>query len=421
MITNPRIFCCDCGVVPPGRSGKPPVCANCQLTRRLTLLLDDGTGTPAAHLAALASHLHAASTPEKMLHWLSRSGPADLLRALATFQLELTHEALHAWPRLIAADHLRHHLIACGLLASADQQLLAIEAWLHRHLVTATAHPHERLLRRFAMWHQLPRIRANAAARPLRATARQYATGQFVQAELFLNWLHDRGIEPGHVTQANIDNWYVTHKVHQRHLVRGFLLWATRHGHLPQGLRAPRVVFQPGKTFTQQRRLELLRRYLVDDTIPTPTRAAAVLLLLYAQPLSRIRRLTRDDLADVDNQPHLHLGDPPSPVPDVVVALLRQVTDDLDASGYTGRWLFPGRLPSQPIAYQTLHCWLRKLGFPLMDARVSALRQLVVQTPAPVIADALGFHQTTATRQRNHAGGTWNRYTSTRSGEGLPN
>lgn len=78
------------------------------------------------------------------------------------------------------------------------------------------------------------------------------------------------------------------------------------------------------------------------------------------------------------------------------------------------RWLFPGRLPGQPVAYITLHRWLRQLEFPLVEARVCALRQLVLQAPAPVIADALGFHQTTTTRQRAHAGAIWNRYPASR-------
>jgi hypothetical protein len=38
------------------------------------------------------------------------------------------------------------------------------------------------------------------------------------------------------------------------------------------------------------------------------------------------------------------------------------------------------------------------------------LRQLVLQVPAPVIADALGFHHTTTTRQHVNAGVTWSRY-----------
>jgi hypothetical protein len=41
--------------------------------------------------------------------------------------------------------------------------------------------------------------------------------------------------------------------------------------------------------------------------------------------------------------------------------------------------------------------------------RISALRQLVLQVPVPVIADALGFHHATARRHLN-AGAPWSRY-----------
>jgi hypothetical protein len=55
---------------------------------------------------------------------------------------------------------------------------------------------------------------------------------------------------------------------------------------------------------------------------------------------------------------------------------------------------------------------LRDLGLPLRTARISALRQLVLQVPAPVIADALGFHHTTTTRQHLNAGAPWSQYAS---------
>ena len=53
---------------------------------------------------------------------------------------------------------------------------------------------------------------------------------------------------------------------------------------------------------------------------------------------------------------------------------------------------------------------LRDHGLPLRTARISALRQLVLQVPAPVIADALGFHHTTTTRQHVKAAGPWSQY-----------
>jgi len=37
-------------------------------------------------------------------------------------------------------------------------------------------------------------------------------------------------------------------------------------------------------------------------------------------------------------------------------------------------------------------------------------RQLVLQAPAPVVAQALGYHDKTASRLVAEAGGTWSRY-----------
>ncbi|WP_242624329.1 hypothetical protein [Micromonospora kangleipakensis] len=168
-----------------------------------------------------------------------------------------------------------------------------------------------------------------------------------------------------------------------------------------------RLTFKPGVVITQQRRLALLRRFAVDKHADVGTRTAACLLLLYAQPLSRIQHLTTNHVTSHDGELLIHLGDPPAPVPEPFATLLRQLAA---AAGPPPALLFPGRLAGQPIAYQTLHNRLRNLGFPITEARVAALRQLVLQAPAPVVADALGFHQTTATRQVSNAGGTWSQY-----------
>ena len=55
---------------------------------------------------------------------------------------------------------------------------------------------------------------------------------------------------------------------------------------------------------------------------------------------------------------------------------------------------------------------LPTLGLPVRAGRAAALRELVLQVPAPVAAEALGFHHTTTQRQRAAAGGTWSRYAS---------
>ena len=105
----------------------------------------------------------------------------------------------------------------------------------------------------------------------------------------------------------------------------------------------------------------------------------------------------------------LRLGDPPAPVPEPFATLVRRLLAQRPA-GSTSRWLFPGRRPGQPLSYISLSQGLRDLGVPLRLARVAAIRQLALQAPAPVIAEALGFHHTTTHRQTIHAGGIWNRY-----------
>jgi hypothetical protein len=109
----------------------------------------------------------------------------------------------------------------------------------------------------------------------------------------------------------------------------------------------------------------------------------------------------------------IRFGDPPVPVPEPFASLLRELAA---AAGSAGPgWLFPGRYAGQSLAYGTAAKRLRKLRISLKEARVSALRQLVLQAPAPVVADALDFHQTSTARQVANAGGTWSRYAPARS------
>jgi hypothetical protein len=63
---------------------------------------------------------------------------------------------------------------------------------------------------------------------------------------------------------------------------------------------------------SQHRRLALLNRFLTDQRIPLRTRVAACLLLLYAQPVTRLVRLTIDDVIDHDGRVFIRLGDPRS-------------------------------------------------------------------------------------------------------------
>ena len=280
--------------------------------------------------------------------------------------------------------------MSCGVLPPADKQLLHFETWLHRHLASAPAGPATRLLRQYATWQQLPRLRARAAARPLTPAACANAIRQVRAATRFLAWASEHDPGPARLSQAGLDTWHATCSPGDRVTARPFLSWAVKTGYLPR-LTLPPVKAPPsGTPITQQRRISLLRRALTDSQAPVRTRAAACLTLLFAQPPGRIVRLTIDDIIrNDDGQILLRLGDPPAPVPEPFAALLLQLADSRQnmntATNPASRWLFPGRRAGQPLHPDTMATLLGKFGIPARAALTASLRQLVLQAPAPVM------------------------------------
>jgi site-specific recombinase XerD len=158
----------------------------------------------------------------------------------------------------------------------------------------------------------------------------------------------------------------------------------------------------------------LLGKLLTDERAPLRSRVAAVILLLYAQPVSRITRLTIDDVIRDGDQVLLRLGDPPSPVAAPVAALLLeylgQRTNMRTATNRDSRWLFPGRRAGQPLQPRALSPLIHELGVPTTAGRGAAIRQHVLDLPAPIVATALGYHHVTTTRLAVEAGTTWSNY-----------
>jgi hypothetical protein len=59
---------------------------------------------------------------------------------------------------------------------------------------------------------------------------------------------------------------------------------------------------------------------------------------------------------------------------------------------------------------ESLAALVNQLGVPTTTGRTSAIRQHILDMPAPVVADALGYHQVSAARIASQAGATWSRY-----------
>lgn len=161
-------------------------------------------------------------------------------------------------------------------------------------------------------------------------------------------------------------------------------------------------------------RISHLGRVLAGHELPLRPRVAAAILLLYAQPVTRIVRITTGDVIRDDDQVLLRLGEPPSPVPEPVAGLLLEWIGSRDnmntAANRNSPWLFPGRRAGQPMNADSLATQVNDIGVPTIGGRASAIRQHVLDMPSPVVADALGYHPVTTARLAAQSGGTFSRY-----------
>ncbi|MFK0297524.1 hypothetical protein ACIQU6_44735 [Streptomyces sp. NPDC090442] len=154
---------------------------------------------------------------------------------------------------------------------------------------------------------------------------------------------------------------------------------------------------------------------MTSDDLPLMERIAAALILLYAQPVRRLIRLTVHDVQHDGDQVALLLGDPPTPVPEPFAKLLLGYIHDgrpnrPGGTLPTSDWLFPGRRAGQPMDPATLGKRLTAAGVPTLNGRTATLRQLVLQAPPSVVAGMLGYHAVHTEAVAAQAGGTWKKY-----------
>ena len=73
-------------------------------------------------------------------------------------------------------------------------------------------------------------------------------------------------------------------------------------------------------------------------------------------------------------------------------------------------WLFPSSRPGRHLDPQSIMNRLRGLGIDLLGARNTALQNLVVQVPPPLVAELLGYSYNVTQRHAEIAAQPWARY-----------
>lgn len=392
------------------------LCARCCLRGDLAVALDDGTDTINPALTPLYEAITAQRNPVSGILWLRNPGVADLLHQLATGELPLTHAVFRSHPHPKMALYLRDLLITCGVLTPIDRHTAAFEDWLTEHLPRYPEQA-QQLLQAFATWHQLRRIRQAADAGTLAPGTIRTAKQQITVAGQLLTHLHDSGITAQDLRQADIDAW-LAGGPSTRYTARTFIRWAGATRRLPP-VRFPHRKTGASDTLDQEQRLRLLNSCFQQLTAPVGHRVAAVLLLLYAQPVTRISQLRTADVSDSGTDMTIAFGADAVPVPPPIAQLLHQHLRERPnmqtAANATSPWLFPGLRAGQPLTADRMNHQLRNLGIPLREARNSALRQLVQDMPPAVAARTLGYSQTIAQHHSEQAAVFFNSYTTARN------
>jgi len=411
----PKDFhCTRCGEEDePHRRG---LCARCCLRDDLSNILEDPNGDVRPELVPLFDALCSQQRPRAALLWSRKPEVQRLLRGFADGSLPIRHETLNNSERPRIAEHMRELLAHHGVLPEQNKVIHQFQTWREPKLA---AYPAEvrRVLRSFSTWHQLRGMRNRAVRGTLKAGAGLHAKQELTIAGNLLMHLHDTAGHLGGVRQEHLDGWLATGPS-TRYKARTFILWAGRTKHLPS-LRVPQRKAASTPVMAQDERLALLRRCFAGDSdIALPYRVATALLLLYAQPVTRICRLRVHDVVTTGDVIGIHLGKEPTTLPAPVAELLREHVDNrphmTTAANADAAWLFPGRCPGQPLTQSQLMTGIRQTGVHLLGGRNAALRQLVLDMPPALAAEALGYHPSVTQSHAEGAGTTWVTYASYR-------
>lgn len=408
-----------------GRSGNPHGhgrCAFCVLAGKVSALFTGPDGVITPQLQPLADALITTHTPFKTIQWVHEHPNAKLLAEFVAQSRPVSHDLLDELPPTAALQHLRQMMVQTSVLPQRHEDLERVPAWLDHHL-DGKPIEHSNLVRPFLHWHLLRRARTRAGKNAYPTTAGRDLRRRILVALDLLSWIDAQGTTLGELRQDDLDRWLDEEGTQRRNRVRYFLNWTSARG-LSRQLTVPSIPRQePADLLDDDQRWQLLQRCLTDETIPIQARAAGALTLLFALQAQRIRHLTADQLTEKGGNTYLKAGRHPILLPPRLGALLRDLaarpaTPLMIAHGpNTPRWLFPGRIPGQPLDGHSLTNLLNRHGISVRPARNGALSALAADLPAAILAGLLGLHVSTAVRWVTYARRDWADYLASRAAD----
>lgn len=406
----PVVLCSTCGQQGLGRRttrGGDPWCFACQAAARVDELLADENGRLREGYAPVREALLEMEPRSVLQNW-GRVESFRLLGSLLREHGEVTHELLDAKPQVLSVHYLRGVLVSAGILTERDEYLVRLRTFCRDVVEEVEPVGDRQVLARYAQWHVTARLCIGADG--LTPHQASNARSEVRSAQRFIARLNALGAGVRQCRQCDVDEWVAEGKS------LNFVRWLKRQRLLASNIGIPvQSLSAAAQIGDPEEQVELARRLLLDAAVATvEERAAGSLLLLYAQPLSRIVRLTVNDLAETEGRMQIVLGEHPLDVPPALADLLRQlpVHKPFGAARALAdqQWLFPGKRAGSPRHATSLMRALRPLGIPARVSRNTALFHLGSSVPPAIVANVLGIDTNTAQRWAETAGSSWTRY-----------
>ncbi|MER7244648.1 hypothetical protein [Kribbella sp. NPDC000426] len=152
--------------------------------------------------------------------------------------------------------------------------------------------------------------------------------------------------------------------------------------------------------------------------LTTRDRAAAILVVVFAQQIEDVVSLTWDHVEVKPTKVAIALGKTVIEIPpplDEPFLLLAAAAASNTAAQPNSNWVFPGYGPGRHIRAASLRERLHRLFSP-RAARLGTLHELAKLAPIAIIADALGYSTKTIERHARGAATTYAEYVATRRG-----
>ncbi len=381
-------------------------CVACSLRRRVSRVLDDGTGEVAPSLGPLFERLSSMANPMAAMTWLNKPEVRARLSSLARGKTPLSHEGIDSLAGPQGREFLRELLVEVGLLPKREKYLAAFESWRPRRLASIDDAESRREVGLYLAWRHSRYLAVRAEAGRLGAGPVNLARDQTDAAVRFLKFLSSRGHSLAELSQADVDDWFSTASNPMRAV--DFLVFSMAHRRCAR-VRLPQPARKTSPGSPLSRLSEIVRRLTDDDSLALSDRVAGLIVLLFAQPVTRVAALRLDDVIEGDGVVTLALGDEPVVLPEAVAALVWRYLGErsrTNTTNTTTSFLFPGGRPGYHVTAAQLRMRLNQLGITKRE-RQGALTHLLSEVPSAVVAKATGYSSATTAARAARAGTDW--------------